>query len=162
MSSFEIKNRRGGNKEAPAPAIIPAVASEPTGDNLSWEDVKYAIAWRPIPQRQPGPLQIILMGRAIGLRSDGLPFVADYWFEPEYDPDWQVKVKKRLDTFLGCGCNDFSPCAVHKMYFGKWAEADTQRLTMAGERPVPTVLEILHKAEMARQQRAQSIVVPRG
>lgn len=163
-SKFEVIDRRGSKK--PEPAAIPVVEEkiQVTGDRSSWEEVKYAIAWRPVPQSQPGPLQIIIMGRALGLRSDGLPFIADYWMTPDYDDsrDWEKQSKKRLDTFLNCECNDFHPCAVHQMYFPQWVERDSQRLNLAGTKPVPKVLEILHKAEMARMERAKNIAVPRG
>jgi hypothetical protein len=164
-SKFEVVDRRGGKKaEAVAVEEIVPATPETTADKSSWEEIKYAIAWRPIPQNQPGPLQIIIIGRALGLRSDGLPFIADYWFSADYEDnrDWEAQAKKRLDTFLGCECNDYGPCGVHKMYFNQWVEADTQRLTLAGNKPVPRVLEILHKVERARMERARNIAVPRG
>lgn len=162
-SKFEVIDRRGGRKPDPAPAEVIEAAPESTGDKSGWEEVKYAIAWRPVPQQQPGPLSIILLGRALGLRSDGLPFIADYWFSADYEDnrDWEVQAKNRLDTFLNCDCNDYSPCVVHQMYFKQWVQVDSQRLELAGSKPVPKVLEILHKAEMARQERARTIAVPR-
>jgi hypothetical protein len=161
LSNIKVIDRRRDKKEEPTPAVetIPVSA----GDGSSWEEVKYAVACRVVQQNQPGPLQLIIMGRVLGLRSDGIPFVADYWFSADYDDcrDWETQAKKRLDTFLGCGCDTFSPCAVHKMYFEQWEKADIQRLTLAGQKPVPKVLEILHQAEMARQQRAKNISLPR-
>jgi hypothetical protein len=47
------------------------------------------------------------------------------------------------------------------MYIPQWQQADMQRLTLAGIKPAPRVLEILHKAEMARVERVKNISLPR-
>ena len=156
MSRFEITDKRRQKAEAEVSAPVAVIEPVPSTNKSSWEEVKYGVAFRPA---QGG---IIILGRAMGLRSDGLPFLADYWFTADWDDnrDWETHAKKRLDTFLNCGCNSHAPCAVHKMYFDQWLQQDTQRLTLAGNRPVPKVLEIMHKAELARRQNAPNIAVP--
>lgn len=160
-SNFEFKDRRGDKKETP-PVVLVASDPQPTGDRSRWLEVKAAIAPAQIQQPHPQPPALIIVGRVLGLRSDNLPFIADYWLSPDYDDcrDWEGQARKRLDTFLGCDCSNHTPCSIHKMYIPQWKQADMQRLTLAGSKPVPKVLEVLHKAELARQ--AAGIVVPRG
>ena len=155
MSIFEIKDRRGEKKESPAPVVVAAPEDQPAADTSSWKSVGYMIA---LVQSNAGP---IVTGRAVGLRSDGLCFVADY-FLPQIYPehfDWTVKVRERLDTWLGCECVRGKPCATHKMYMPQWLKADTDRLELIGSSPVPEAIEIMFKAERSRA--AASIVVPR-
>lgn len=151
-------DRRGQKKAEPVEVEKPIVSST---DKSEWEEVKYAIAWRPIPSN--GPLQIIIIGRALGLRSDGLPFIADYWLTADYDDnrDWEEQAKKRLDTFLGCECSSHAPCAIHRMYIEQWEKQDIHRSQLCGQKKVPKVLEVLHKAERARREAAQNIAIPR-
>ena len=154
-SSFEVTDRRGGKKEESTPAIIPATVSEPAVDKSSWKNVGYMIA---LIGSNAGPL---VAGRAVGLRSDELCFYADY-FLPQIYPehfDWTVKARERLDTFIGCDCSRASPCAVHKMYMAQWIKADTERIQLIGNSPVPQAIEIMMKAEKARA--AAQILVPR-
>ena len=101
MSNFEIIDRRGEKKETPAPALVIEANAEPEGDRSSWKNVGYMIVLVP---SNAGPL---VVGRAVGLRSDEKFFIAD-WFLPQIYPehlDWTVEARKRLDTFLGCECS---------------------------------------------------------
>ena len=162
-NNFEFKDRRGEKKEVPAPVIIEDAEDQPKGDRSSWLEIKAAIAPQQIQQPHPQPPALILLGRVLGLRSDENPFIADYWLTPDYDDcrDWEEQARKRLDTFLGCDCSSHAPCSVHRMLIPQWQKADMQRLTLAGTKPVPRVLEILHRAEMARVKRSQAISIPR-
>lgn len=163
VSTFEVRDRRGEKKESAAPVAVAAPEPQPTGDRSRWLEVKAAIAPGQIPQPPPHPPALIIIGRVLGLRSDDLAFIADYWITPDYDDcrDWEEQARKRLDTFLRCDCASHAPCAVHRMYIPQWQQADMQRLTLAGTKPVPRVLEVLHKAEMARVQRSKAISLPR-
>ena len=158
MSNFEIKDRRGNNKqEPPAPAEVAAQteAPEPVGDRSSWKNVAYMIV---LIGTNNGPL---VSGRAVGLRSDGKFFIADWFLPPIYPEhfDWTVEARKRLNTFIGCECTNVAPCATHKMYMPQWVKQDTQRLELIGHTPVPEAVEVVVKAERARA--ASNIVVPR-
>ena len=103
----------------------------------------------------------IVTGRAVGLRSDGLCFLADYFLSPIYPEhfDWTEEARKRLDTFLGCDCMRGGACSVHKLYVPQWIKADTQRLELIGSQQVPEAIEVMVKAERSRA--ASNILVPR-
>jgi hypothetical protein len=155
LSNFEIVDRRKDKKESPSLVVIPAEIPEQVGDKSTWKNVGYMIILIP---SNAGP---IVAGRAVGLRSDELCFIADY-FLPQIYPehfDWTGEARKRLDTFLGCECARGIPCAIHKMYVPQWVEADSQRLQLIGSSPVPEAVEVMVKAERARA--ASSILVPR-
>lgn len=164
MSNFEIKDRRGERKLDPVPVakLVDHLEAQLTsGDKSTWLEVKAAIAPAQIQQPPPQPPTLIMVGRVLGLRSDDLPFIADYWLSPDYDDcrDWEKQARKRLDTFLGCDCASHAPCGIHKMYIPQWQQADMQRLTLAGTKPLPRVLEVLHKAQMARVQQSSISLV---
>ena len=161
MSNFEIKDRRGSNKEEPLAVVAPVTeaVSETSVDRKSWKNIPHNPAYMivMIPSNA-GPL---VAGRAVGIRSDEKCFIADY-FLPQIYPanfDWTAEARKRLDTFLGCECSSASPCAVHKMQQPQWIKNDTQRLELIGSSPVPEAIEIMVKAERARA--ASGILVPR-
>lgn len=161
-NKFEVIDRRGGNKqEAEAsPEIIPAAATESTGDKSTWKNIPknpaYMVVLAGSPSGQP-----IVSGRAVGLRADEKFFIADWIFPPIYPEhfDWTIEARKRLDTFLGCDCTSQAPCGVHKIYLQQWMQADQQRLALIGTTPVPEAVEVMAKAEQAR--RASKIAVPR-
>jgi hypothetical protein len=161
LSNFEIIDRRKDKKETPLPVVVEE--PQPIGDRSSWLEVKAAIAPTQINQPHPQPPALVLLGRVLGLRSDENAFIADYWLTPDYDDcrDWEAQARKRLDTFLGCDCSSHAPCAIHRMYIPQWQQADMQRLTLAGTKAVPRVVEILHKAELARAAREKTISLPR-
>lgn len=156
MSNFEVVDRRG-SKKAETLTIIeePLQIHEQSGD---WKSIGYLVILVPA---QGGS---IVAGRAVGIRSDGEgPYVADYFFTPVWPEhlDWIKEVRKRLDTFLGCECRHGGhQCAIHKMYLPQWLQADTQRLQMGNNTPLPEPVELLIKAERAMSER--KIVVPRG
>ena len=151
MSNFEVKDRRGSNKEEPAEEPVIAAVPEPAADKSSWKNVGYMICLIP---SNAGPIVAV---RAGGLRSDEKCFIGDY-FLPQIYPehfDWTIKARKRLDTYLGCDCGIGVQCAVHKVYLPQWIKADTQRLELIGSSPVPAAVEAMVKAQR------NSILVPR-
>ena len=152
-STFEVTDRRGGNKEAPTPVLV--AVPEIAVDKSTWKNVGYMIV---LIGSKNGPL---VSGRAVGLRSDEKFFIADWFLPPIYPEhfDWTSEARKRLDTFLGCGCTNVAPCAVHAMYMPQWIKADTQRLELIGNSPVPEAVEVMIKAERSRV--ASKIAVPR-
>jgi hypothetical protein len=152
-TKFEISDRRGRNKEEAVPVPVPVL--QPTEESTKdWEDVAYMVV---LVQSNQGPL---VAGRAVGLRGDGKPFVADWFLPPIWPEDlnWTDKARERLDTFLGCSCTSASACAVHKMYLPQWIKADTQRLQLMGASGVPKAIEVMMKAEQARS--ASNIAIP--
>jgi hypothetical protein len=153
LSNFEVIDRRKDKKETPV--LIEAPTPKPETNKSTWKNVGYMIVLVP---SNAGPL---VAGRAVGLRCDEKCFLADY-FLPQIYPehlDWTIEARKRLDTFLGCDCTGGTPCSIHKMYVPQWIKADTQRLELIGNSPVPEAIEVMVKAERARA--ASSIVVPR-
>lgn len=153
-NKFEVIDRRRDKKQDAAPLVL-VESPEPTGDKTTWKNVAYMIV---LFGSQGGPL---VCGRAVGLRSDGKFFVADWIFPPIYPEhfDWTVESRKRLDTFLGCDCMSTAPCGVHKMYIPQWQEADGQRIALIGSAPVPEAVEVMMKAEQARK--SSQIAIPR-
>ena len=152
MSSFEIIDRRGQNKE---PRVDP-VEVKPAAVTGEWQDVAFVIAL--LPQRDGSQ---IVIGRAIGLREDGLTFVADYWFPfiwPE-DLEWTEKARERLDTFRECQCESHAPCSIHQMYIRQWMEADYQRVALSASGNPPLALAAYLRAEEAASR--SKIITPR-
>lgn len=144
---FEVIDRRGQKKEPRE--VVPDVSREaPAGDH--WRSVAYLTALMQGPQGQ-----IIVQGRACGLRSDLLTFVADWVFPPVWNEniDWCGLAKKRLDTFLGCSCTSAGACAVHKLYLPQWMQQDADRLNRLAAEPVPEVVEYMMRAEAAKRDR---------
>ena len=163
MSNFEIVSRRGGNKQETTPAMKLEdhieEKSVSSADKSSWKNVPRNPCYMIVLVGSPnGPL---VSGRAIGVRSDEKFFIADWLLPPIYEEhfDWTVESRKRLDTFIGCGCTSAGPCGVHKMYIPQWQQADMQRLNLIGNAPVPEAVEIMMKADKARQ--ASQIAIPR-
>jgi hypothetical protein len=154
-SEFEYVDRRKEKKESPTPVAVEVPEPKPTANKSSWKNVGYMIV---LIGSQNGPL---VSGRAVGLRSDEKFFIADWFLPPIYPEhlDWTVEARKRLETFLGCDCTNIAPCAVHKLYFPQWIKADTQRLELIGNSPVPEAVEVMIKAERSRA--ASKIAVPR-
>jgi hypothetical protein len=156
--SIEIIDRRGGKKvdEAPAPSEQPAQVGPQLvkGEKHTWLDVAYMLT---LTQGSQG---FIFIGRCVGERSDGRPFIGD-WLLPPLWPEglqWEPKAKERLDTFLDCECVERTPCAIHKVYLPQWQQADIQRLNLMASAPMPRAIEVLVLAEKA----AAKIVQPAG
>jgi hypothetical protein len=150
---FTVVDRRGQN-HTPEPEIIPEVRPA----SQTWEDVDYLYTLAQHPQ-----FGMLMLGRAVGVRSDGKPFMADYVLFPRVTNntiDWRPHSKKRLDTFLNCECSiAHGPCAVHKLYLPKWLEQDLERMQRLSAEPVSRALEALHHAELAKQK--SNLVVAR-
>ena len=110
--------------------------------------------------------QRMFAGRAVGLRTDEKVFVADWMLPPVWEEDlsWQAEAKKRLLTYKSCSCDSRGRCAFHveacagQLGPGKWIEEDMQRLRKVSTTPLCEALEVLMKAEAARQN--AKIVTP--
>lgn len=189
---FEIVDRRGGKKvveepkavrapegydgeytfgteELGEPAVLEAVADPAAkerrtyrGEIQLWKSVGFLTVMFP-----GNPLPAVA-GRAIGLRSDELIFIADWMFPPVWPEDlsWQAETRKRLNTFRGCSCSREGKCGFHLEALpgqfgpGKWAQEDERRLKKVHATPLPECVEVAMKAEMARAQ--AKVVVPKG
>jgi hypothetical protein len=157
---FAVIDKRGQNnpiKEKLAPAGS-EVDTRPVKDR-KWKSVAYIIV---VNQDQNG--QPLIFGRGAGMATDENCFQADYLFPARWDEgfDWTAVAKQRLDTYLQCPCDMKSgPCEFHRRKNPQgWFKEDSDRDRENGLRAVPEVLEVLFKAERARQQ-AQRILAPR-
>jgi len=152
-----VVDRRKQKQEMESTPVLTVeeVDHEPDESTKSWKSIGYLIA---LIQGQNG---ILVSGRAVGLRGDGRPFVADYILPPIWPEklDWIKEVRKRLDTFLGCQCKEHSSCADHKMYLGQWMSQDAQRIQMMSTQPVPEAIEVL--ANIEKKMAESRIVLPR-
>jgi len=108
-----------------------------------------------------GPQGIVISGRVVGLRGDGQLCVADYMFAPvvpEHE-DWKKEARRRLNTFLGCDCKTGYQCHTHKIAIQNWNREDVDRVAKSTQKNLPEAIEVLMRAEQARQK--TGIVVPR-
>ena len=97
-------------------------------------------------------------------------FVADYGMPPvwEVSEDLNKKALERLETFLTCACDREGRCKFHGEKCpgpgvnGDWLQSDIERLARVQGSPLPEAIEVLMKAEAARQKEleARRIVVP--
>jgi hypothetical protein len=145
---FVINDRRGQPKE-PRPETVIEPEPEVVGDRSSWKSYAFYV----VPMQTQGG--VMMFGRAAGLRSDGQAFAGDYLLAPLWDEDfvWQKWAKKRLDTFLNCGCASVEkPCAIHQEYFKNWMAADSERVGAIANAPVPEAIEAYLKGEQSRQR----------
>jgi hypothetical protein len=162
-AAFVVTDRRGERK---APQEDVAVVSgarreaEVSKDKSKWKDVSYIIV-----QAQIAPGAVVNVLRACGERSDGRPFIAD-WIMPHYWTDKvdiiQVATKNargRLDTFLNCACLEGgNQCSDHRESLALWGKLDMERMNKLSNQPMPSSLELVVRAEQARQK--SSIVAP--
>lgn len=110
--------------------------------------------------------QGMFAGRAVGLRTDDGLFTADWMLPPVWEEgtSWQAEALKRLNTFKACSCDSRGRCKFHgeacagQFGPGKWIEEDMQRLRKVSTTPLCEALEVLMRAEAARQN--QRIVTP--
>lgn len=156
MSNIEVIDRRR-NKDHHEAVKVEEPAKK---GKAEWDDVGYVLA---IMRVQDGGFLIV--GRAAGVRKDGVgPFIADYivpnvWIS---SIDWMREAKKRLDTFLECGCTTANKCGIHDIYLKDWVKADSQRLSLVNSMPMSKALEMAMRAEMAASSKNnQNLVVPR-
>lgn len=154
--AFTIVDKRGQNHN-PEPEKVTPIEIVGKGKKETWKEIAYMMV---IAQGSPGML--LMLGRAVGVRSDGKPFTADWLLFPlitDGTLDWRPHAKKRLDTFLNCECSiAHGTCSVHKLYLPQWMQQDQERYAQMGAKQVPLPLEILQKTEMAKRQ--TNIVVP--
>jgi hypothetical protein len=151
---FEIIDRRG-KQTAPPPEEVkkPITADIAFGAAVkhTWKNVGYAVVIMGINGNQ------CIAGRAIGLRSDGEPYMADYLFSPIWEEgfDWTAEARKRLDTFLGCACSD-RPCPSHELAMTAWMQGDINRINECSQKPVPEAIEMF----IDHQRKKPNIVIP--
>jgi hypothetical protein len=130
------------------------------GEKQEWKSVGYVAVFLPMGKAQ------VLMVRAAGIRTDELMFIADYaippvWVEGE---DFTAEAQKRLNTFKACSCDRRGKCKFHGEKLpgpdgpGEWLKADMERLARIQGSQLPEAVEVLMKAEAARQQ--NKIIVP--
>jgi hypothetical protein len=159
---IELIDRRGQNKAVveEKPLTIQEVAV-PVGTG-EWKEVVYGIVVNQMPTAQGGAVMVIA-GRAFGLRNDGKPFCADFWFGAQWKEGfrWEPIAKQRLDTFLDCACDESGPCKVHQVSMPHWARDDRKRIEDEGQTEPPEVIKVFIMAEqnrariMAERQQAQ-------
>lgn len=154
MSNFEIVDKRGKNKPEEAVTVEEPIL-ESNGEAYTWKSkVTYLLATMQFQG------QLIITGQAAAIRSDGNPFIANYWMvqlQPE-DLDWRKYAKERLDTFLFCECISHSQCEFHKKKIATWLETDASRLMAAANQPVPEVVELLVKAAQSRHAAKPNLI----
>lgn len=161
---IEMVDRRGQNKVVEEkPLTISEVAVHVGVDE--WKDVAYGIVVNQMPT-QDGGVVMVIAGRAFGLRSDGKPFCADFWFGAQWKEGfrWEPIAKERLDTFLDCACNESGPCKVHQVSIRHWAVDDRKRIEEEGQQEPPEVIKVFILAKqnrakiMAERQQAQQAI----
>lgn len=148
MSNFEFVDRRGKDKPEPTPEVkIEGPVNE------AWDDLQYMLSATQTPQG------LIFLGRLVGLRTDGMTFVADYILPPLWEVGlaWESVVKERIDTFLGCSCRQTGPCSLHKMYIPQWQKQDVQRINLLLSQPKSKALLALESAERSARS---NVIVP--
>ena len=147
---FEVIDRRGQNRE-PIPFHVPTPKPKP--EERTWVgDITFVLM---VIQQKNGLLMTV---RAIGQRSDDLPFFANahfgpWWKEGENELAEQQKLaRERLETFLHCGCDRSAACQSHRVLLQQWVAEDMMRVQALCQKPIPPALEMLMRAEMAAQQ----------
>lgn len=143
--AFTVVDKRGAaHVEAP---VIVAPQAEENPDRSFWKSTDLLVVLNQIEG------QIMVLGRAIGLRSDDCLFCADWVFPPRWHTgiDWPKEARKRLDTFLNCDCTNNGPCVEHQFNIPQWMRADGERLNLLGREPLSEVMEVMQKVEMARR-----------
>jgi len=145
--AFTVVDKRGQARvETPAPIIV---APEPgvKPDRSFWKSTDLLIVLNNVQG------QMMILGRAVGLRSDDCFFCADWVFPPRWHDglDWPKEARKRLNTFLNCDCTNAGPCAEHKFNLPQWMRADGERLNLLGREPISEAVEVMQRVEQARQ-----------
>jgi hypothetical protein len=160
LSNFEIADRRGKNK--PEPVVAPVEVEEaPVAVDIAerhWKGkIEYFIAFA---QGRDG--NIIPLGRALGLRSDGNPCLADWIMPPKWkeNESFQANVRDRLETFLHCKCSSHQQCKEHTILIAQWSQQDQIRLNLVMSEPMSDAMAMLERAEKSRQQAKPNLVRP--
>ena len=154
--AFTVVDKRGQNH---APTLIietpPPETAEEQKSKRIWKSQGLMI----VPMQ--GPYGLLIAGRAVGTRQDGVTLHADYIFPPVWSEheDWVKKARRRLNTFLGCDCKTGHPCHVHQIAGENWMKEDIARLQQIQSQPLPECIESMMKA--AQLQAKQSLVLPR-
>lgn len=155
--SFTVVDKRGQNH---SPDVLietpkPQESEEVSKGKRTWKSQGFLIVMA------QGPQGVIISGRAVGLRGDGQLCVADYMFAPVWPEhlEWVKEARRRLNTFLGCDCKSNFLCHVHQITIPNWQKEDVERVSRSTQKNLPEAIEVLMKAEQARQN--TKIVVPR-
>lgn len=155
--AFTVIDKRGqAHIEDEKPVIVtPEAPKTPAGSKRIWKSQGFMISL------VQSPKGILVVGRAVGLRQDGLCAIADYAFTPIWKEglDWVKHARQRLNTFLGCDCEPHVMCEIHRREVPKWGQEDIERLEHVARVPLPEAIEVMMKAEQARKD--SGIVVPR-
>lgn len=120
------------------------------GDKLRWIEITYMVTMMAV-----GDGNMIIVGRCVGLRSDGIPCVANYIFNGIYSDviDWQKIARDRIEPFLTCECDIDTPCQFHMNEAPLWIQEGLLRLKKMKEEPLPEPIKALNWLE--REVQAQ-------
>ena len=152
---FKVIDRRGEARveTMPEPVVPKAPIEAEVKSKRIWKNVGYMIC----PAQ--GPQGLLILGKACGLRQDGLSCFADYLFlpiEPEHF-EWKKEARRRLNSFLGCDCTNSLQCHVHQIAINNWKKEDFERLEAFSKKPMPEAVEEFIKTATKQP----NIVVPR-
>jgi len=157
-SGFTVVDKRGQNNPVREKIDVAVNDADLPVQDRKWESVAYQITVQPHPDGST-----LFGGQVVGLANDENLFTAVYIFGMRWEAgfDWTVDARRRLDSFLQCACTNTVKCSYHRrMAPHGWLKEDFDRIREEGAKPVPKAIEILFKAERARQQ-AQRILAPR-
>ena len=153
--AFTVVDKRGTAHVDIDKSTPTVVTTGPLPDRSFWKSTDLLIVLNNVGG------QMMIMGRALGLRSDDSFFCADWVLPPRWHDgiDWPKEARKRLDTFLNCECTNHGPCVEHQFNIPQWMRADGERLNLLAREPLSEAIEVMQKVEMARQK--VQIVRPR-
>lgn len=165
-AGFTIVDKRGQNNPVKErEKTVEQVEADLPVQKREWKSVGYRILLRQGDQGEP-----IIVGLCAGIDKDNNVFTAEWMFTESWEKgfDWTIDATRRLDTFLQCPCSPKTgACPWHKRMAPKgWVREDMERIREEGSRPVPEAVEVLFKAEQARQQahrilQAKNVLAPR-
>ena len=149
--AFTVSDRRHTNPEYEAPVEVPKpviVEKKPEGLSTEWKSLGYVCCNM---KMQDGNL--IMVGKAIGLRGDGVSVSVDYLLPPVWPSslNWVKVARERLDSYLGCECTKYGHCPYHALRQQEWVRSDMERLNIIANMPMPEALELWFRANQAAQ-----------
>jgi hypothetical protein len=154
---FTVIDRRGAAHVSiecvPAPQPVAAITEETRKSRIIWRKVSFLIC------QAQSPMGILILGKAIGLRQDGLSCCSDYVLPPVFPEhlDWVKEARRRLNTYLGCECQNGVLCATHRNLIPNWQKEDFAKLTELSSKPAPEAVEAFIKQAQAKP----NLVIPR-
>ena len=133
--AIEFIDKRGKKTE---PVVEQSEATVPAEDldKATWKTYTFIVT---MLRQQNGTIQA---GKVIGIRGDDRLFSLDIPFAPVWSEgwDWTAIAKKRLDTYLGCECNEYGMCNLHTLLQSEWFREDSTRLTDIMQGVLPEAL----------------------